>query len=291
MLSQSLAPFTFESIKTEFSVYQIARDSLISLNVFRSDLVDDGLIHLRSNLLLAVLLYCLNHVKLNITQLLNNNMLLINDEIKSLINNIMFQTHEINRFSTTDLNELNVYIEAINDVYKSSVCYYCFIDVFKLMIKCLNDALKLKKNINVQLFVILAYHEVFDSFLRATFDVLMNINNDLSILTLYDDDLAAYHKIKSCVMPRGTNAHALITQFILPPFGYEFNHQIQDLQVEEIDFIDTKKQVFINVYNDILFYSRLLPTNWAHYNNIDLLKNNGVNLTSISRRIKSLINH
>ena len=290
-LSGALAPFSFQTIKTEFNVKQHALKGLNGLKVFRNS-ADEDVVKLSSNKMLAVLLDCLQSVKDALLKVFNDDLLMrtlnVDYELITLINTFKHSEHNI-AGKTNMLQDVYDCFDAVKN-NGGYTAFYTIKDHFRLLVWCCHQSKRLKRNKSLCLYVVLAYHEVFDSFLRAVNDVLMTFNDDLSVLTLFDLDMKNRNKIKQCVIPRGMNAHSLITTFILPPFDYPFTHQIQDLQQEELNNNNTLDVILINVYNDVCFYLRLLPTNWSGtYTTKQLLDNNGLNITSINRRLKTIM--
>ena len=109
--------------------------------------------------------------------------------------------------------------------------------------------------------LLLAIHEIFDSF-KAAIDEWINENiPDNEDLEWVDVETIPYHKTKQPIIPRGVHLSELIHDFFMFGAMYEYGHLVLDLQPEELELNlnDTLDQVMLNLLNDITFYIRFLP--------------------------------
>lgn len=249
----------FRNIKNDFNIKNVIIRKMKALNLLNYN-VETHLINISSNVLIAVLSSSIAEVFDNIKQLLNltNDYELINNFIDSVV------------FPVWSKDENLILTSLLNDYLPSLNLSRLFAFTLQLIRELMKKSLK-KSESKIKLIVILAIHEVFDSFKRAFNDVLFDEIiepqhiGDVGDVHLNDVEFIPYHRTKTARLPRGVRMNEFLTNFLYdeaPNQDINFNHQIQDFQPEEFDLNlnDSIHQAFINLINDFNFYVRLLPS-------------------------------
>lgn len=158
-------------------------------------------------------------------------------------------------------------MERVKDDYMPALIFTEFIKATYELIKYVYKKNVLNPRYYNIIRLLIFIHEIFDVFLRAIDNRLMEIidempYNDLNNVSLLDVDYIPHHREKKANLPRGQSINELLKNFLFSDEISDYKHQIEDFQPEEFETQPGAciTQIFINLINDFNFYVRFLPS-------------------------------
>ena len=284
-INSKLGNDEFEHIKRDFRLNEFILNAFHDLQHTTYE-EDNNKLNFSSTEFIAVLLYAFNHI---------SNEFIINIFNDDITDNLDYHINRVNisRFASVH----DIYNNLLNAVGFENI-YYPYLEFIKIIYNAIKNVNKRRSNAfknPVYLKIVLMAHEFYDGYKSALEEYLNEFHDgNLNDFQLNDVDYIPYHRLKTCIIPRGQNINNMFYNFIYPDLGFYYTHQIQDFQAEEFEpmtFNDSLDQLLLNLINDCNFYIRFLPTNWidGSATPLSLLEANNYNLHASNNTLKSIL--
>lgn len=246
----------FETVKSICDIKRNAEMKFNSIQAIQYN-AEQNKIHVSTNKLIATLLSCFTEINEVINYVINE---MKDDAISEMKDDLV---HLLDRH----LNPEIPYNEMKDDYMPSLNLARLFAFILRVVRMVQKPCSRATYHYRLKVILMLAFHEVFDSFLRGFNEIISNIQDDFDLdadeIEFVDDDSIPYHRLKTPKMPRGVRVNDLIRTFLYDEAEKtDFCHQILDIQSDDLvySFEDTTTQAAVNTINSMNFWVRFLPT-------------------------------